>query len=199
MEAKDRREPIQPLSATAEHLERYVGPYSGDVYDTAQRTFPYIQTLQKTGVLINSEFKGMAFGFNNEGNPYVFINHDDSIVGKGLRNRIIKRFDLPPDLTTAPRGLFLPFILAHELGHAVQHDENFSTYFGDIDQIAYSPVDNYDAYIQSDKEVNADYIAAVIMANSKLGQSVNLLPPSEPYVAWRQWGDRKKLSLDDLD
>lgn len=198
MESIGKREPVQRLSAAAEHLERYVGPYCGDVYDTAQRVFPDMSILRRTGVLINSKFKGMAFGFSDAGDPYVFIDHDDSIVGRGLRNRIIKRFDLPADLIKAPRSLFLPFVLAHELGHAVQHDGNFSTYFGEIDHTEYSPTVDYDAYVQSDKETNADYIAAVIVSRSRLGQEAGMLPPYQPAHQWREWAQARQLSLLDL-
>lgn len=56
--------------------------------------------------------------------------------------------------------------------------------------------EQYQAYVQSDREANADYIAACILAASQLGEAVVYRPPIEDAAQWRQWVAANPVILD---
>ena len=91
--------------------------------------------------------------------------------------------------------------ICHELGHIIQLDYREMRAFGEIDNtIVPLPMDyipeQYQAYVQSDREANADYIAACILAASQLGEAVGYRPPIEDAAQWRQWVAANPVILD---
>ena len=89
----------------------------------------------------------------------------------------------------------------YELGHVIQLDDKVMRAFGEIDNTIVSlPMDytpeQYQAYVQSDREANADYIAACILAASQLGEAVGYQPPIEDAAQWRQWVAANPVILD---
>ena len=73
--------------------------------------------------------------------------------------------------------------------------------FGEIDNtIVPLPVDynreQYQEYVRSDHEASADYIAACILAASRLGEAMGYRPPIEDVAQWRQWVAANPVVLD---
>lgn len=79
---------------------------------------------------------------------------------------------------------------AHELGHVIQSDVTTSSMFGTLDSKTRIPEDDYLAYVRSDKERNADYIAASVIGSTNFGLSLGIEPPKESPDQWREWADK---------
>lgn len=178
---------------TADILDKHLGPFCGSIYLTALGLFPTFNTIREAPVHLSSVSDVMAGGVNPSGQVSIHIGLREKAVTPALRSRIVKRFGLPPHLTEAPARLFLPFVLAHEIGHVIQADSEFESYFGHIDSATYVPEESYDAYINSDRELNADYIAALIVGNSELGAETGYDPPTQALEEWRDWGDLNRI------
>ncbi len=177
----------------AEVLDTYLGPFTGDVLVQSVRLFPDFSLLRNTNLYIKPDFDMIVGGINSDGEPSVHIGLNNTAISSGVRARIMKRFELPSELDEAPKGLFVPFILAHELGHVMQADSSFVSNFGYMDDTVYSPEDDYAQYVESDHEVNADYIASYVVSHTDLGRQLLHLLPSYPPSMWREWGSAHRV------
>lgn len=172
----------------AESLDQHVGPYYGDILLTADKFFHQFQLLQQTTVIADSDSNYISGGLGGE-------NHDQPMVHLGtkgplsqaVRDRLKNRLNLPADADDAPDEIFMRFIFAHELGHVIQSDPMFETYFGQIDMNTYAPEAGYSQYVNSDKEANADFIAAVLIGASDLGRELEIKEPGITPDKWRDW------------
>lgn len=130
-------------------LNKYLGVFCGDVYATALEMFSEFSLLERTGIYINPDLSIIVGGINEDGEPSIHIGAKDKVITAGLKRRIIRRFGLPPGLLEiAPQGLFLPFVLAHEIAHVMQEDPQFPAKFGEIDRTVYKPEEDYSKYVE---------------------------------------------------
>lgn len=177
----------------ADELDAKVGLYMGDTLLTAFKLFSNFELVQSVRIEFRKDLDVFVGGVDSLAEPVVALGLNNSLVTDGLRSRIIKRFGLPTKLFDAPASLFRPFIFAHELGHVAQADPKFRELFGEIDKTVYDPSDNYAAYVESDKEANADYIGSMIVAASQLGLAARYSPPKQDPPQWRDWAREHRV------
>ena len=167
-------------------LGEYVSPLIADMYQTALNLFP-ARTLEEMRVVIkedSGDFRGGEGEQDGEKVPMIVIGMQESLENERTGRRVV--------------GLVA---FCHELGHVIQLDDKVMRAFGEIDNtivplpMDYTP-EQYQAYAQSDREANADYIAACILAASQLGEAVGYRPPIEDAAQWRQWVAANPVILD---
>ncbi len=171
----------------AEAVDYYVGRWCGDIYLTALDLFSRVKLLRETPIYLRDDLDIISGGLNRDGDPGIWIGLQERTLTSSMKSRVIERFDLSNDYFIAPNYNFMPFIFAHELGHVIQADRSFERIFGAINNELLIPETNYAAYVNSDVELNADYIAAVIVGNSEYGIEAGFMPPAEEPLRWREW------------
>lgn len=186
---------ISPLDHIADTLDREVGPYYGDILKAAEKFFHQFENLRNMQVIFDPTSPDMVGGLGGE-------NYDIPMVHMGtagdlhprIRSRLIARLDLPSDANSASDEIFRRLIFAHEVGHVIQSDPMFETYFGEIDGSTYDPSAGYSQYVNSDQEMNADFIAHVIVGASELGRELEITEPGIPLSDWRNWAATRYIS-----
>ncbi len=177
----------------ADLLDGQISLYAGSVFLTALDIYSQFELLQSTRIILLNDFDRFVGGVNKDGQPVIVLANNHEIVTPGLKSRILKRFVLPSNLKNAPTGFFKLFIFAHELGHVVQADPQFQSVFGEIDNNVYSPEEDYVRYVESDHEVNANYIAATIIAESVVGKTARYNRPDKPPMQWKDWANEHRV------
>ena len=187
-------------------LGEYVSPLIADMYQTALNLFP-ARTLEEMRVVIkedSGDFRGGEGEQDGEKVPMIVIGMQETLASPNLIARMSSRLGVPRErLEDAEIGRQIVGLIAfcHELGHVIQLDDRVMRAFGEIDNtivplpMDYTP-EQYQAYVQSDREANADYIAACILAASQLGEAVGYRPPIEDAAQWRQWVAANPVILD---
>lgn len=187
-------------------LGEYVSPLIADMYQTALNLFP-ARTLEEMRVVIkedSGDFRGGEGEQDGEKVPMIVIGMQETLASPNLIARMSSRLGIPREFLENERtGRRVVGLVAfcHELGHIIQLDDRAMRAFGEIDNtIVPLPMDytseQYQAYVQSDREANADYIAACILAASQLGEAVVYRPPIEDAAQWRQWVAANPVILD---
>ena len=190
----------------AKALGEYVSPLIADMYQTALNLFP-ARTLEEMRVIIkedSGDFRGGEGEQDGEKVPMIVIGMQETLASPNLIARMSSRLGIPREYLENERtGRRVVGLVAfcHELGHIIQLDDKVMRAFGEIDNtIVPLPMDyipeQYQAYIQSDREANADYIAACILAASQLGEDVDYRPPIKDAAQWRQWVAANPVILD---
>lgn len=190
----------------AKVLREYVSPLIADMYQTALNLFP-ARTLEEMRVVIkedSGDFRGGEGEQDGEKVPMIVIGMQETLASPNLIARMSSRLGIPREYLENERtGRRVVGLVAfcHELGHIIQLDDKVMRAFGEIDNtIVPLPMDyipeQYQAYIQSDREANADYIAACILAASQLGEDVDYRPPIKDAAQWRQWVAANPVILD---
>ena len=198
-----RREKRETMT---EALKEYVNPLIADMYQTALNLFP-ARTLEEMRVVIkedSGDFRGGEGEQDGEKVPMIVIGMQETLASPNLIARMSSRLGIPREYLENERtGRRVVGLVAfcHELGHIIQLDDKVMRAFGEIDNTIVSlPMDytpgQYQAYVQSDREANADYIAACILAASQLGEAVGYRPPIEDAAQWRQWVAANPVILD---
>jgi hypothetical protein len=187
-ESIPQTEYVQKVQETSEALEFYVAPFCGDVFKSAVDKFPTFEILLSVPVYLDPESAFVSGGLNANGDIGIWIGQAEGLITTSMKSRINERFKLPYDVLDQPDILFMPIILAHELGHVIQADPQFEGIFGKIDTNFVSPEADYEGYVQSDLELNADYIAALIVGDTSFGSFVGIESPRDPPQSWREWG-----------
>jgi hypothetical protein len=187
----DRTVNLELITPTAVGLEQ-AGVFYGDIFFTCARIFPTLLLLEQTRFEFVRKSKVIVGGLDSAGNPVVHMGQGETVEG-GARQRLVRRLGLPIEPIASYNGIFKRIIFGHELGHVLQADEDFVNVFGEIDQTTYSPEDDYSKYVNSDKEVNADYISAKLFGHSALGSQLGYQPPDETPKQWRQWAASRQL------
>lgn len=108
-----------------------------------------------------------------------------------MRSRANERFDLSKEQQI--NTVYMPFVFAHKFGHAVQRDPEFHVYFGNLKDDYVEPEQDCESYVNSQAELNAEYIAAVILGNSELGMLIDYMPPKEPPTAWQDCAEQHPI------
>ena len=187
-------------------LGEYVSPLIADMYQTALNLFP-ARTLEEMRVVIkedSGDFRGGEGEQDGEKVPMIVIGVQETLASPNLIARMSSRLGIPREsLENERTGRRVVGLVAfcHELGHVIQLDDKVMRAFGEIDNtivplpMDYTP-EQYQAYAQSDREANADYIAACILAASQLGEAVGYRPPIEDAAQWRQWVAANPVILD---
>lgn len=187
-------------------LGEYVSPLIADMYQTALNLFP-ARTLEEMRVVIkedSGDFRGGEGEQDGEKVPMIVIGMQETLASPNLIARMSSRLGIPREsLENKRTGRRVVGLVAfcHELGHIIQLDDRVMRAFGEIDNtivplpMDYTP-EQYQAYVQSDREANADYIAACILAASQLGEAVGYRPPIEDAAQWRQWVAANPVILD---
>ena len=187
-------------------LGEYVSPLIADMYQTALNLFP-ARTLEEMRVVIkedSGDFRGGEGEQDGEKVPMIVIGMQETLASPNLIARMSSRLGIPRELLENERtGRRVVGLVAfcHELGHIIQLDDRVMRCFCEIDNtivplpMDYTP-EQYQAYVQSDREANADYIAACILAASQLGEAVGYRPPIEDAAQWRQWVAANPVILD---
>lgn len=187
-------------------LGEYVSPLIADMYQTALNLFP-ARTLEEMRVVIkedSGDFRGGEGEQDGEKVPMIVIGMQETLASPNLIARMSSRLGISREsLENERTGRRVVGLVAfcHELGHVIQLDDKVMRAFGEIDNTIVSlPMDytpeQYQAYVQSDREANADYIAACILAASQLGEAVGYRPPIEDAAQWRQWVAANPVILD---
>lgn len=189
-------------------LGEHVSPLIADMYQTALNLFP-ARTLEEMKVVIkedSGDFRGGEGEQDGEKVPMIVIGMQETLASPNLIARMSSRLGIPREsLENKRTGRRVVGLVAfcHELGHIIQLDDRVMRAFGEIDNtIVPLPMDytseQYQAYVQSDREANADYIAACILAASpsQLGEAVGYRPPIEDAAQWRQWVAANPVILD---
>jgi len=178
----------------ADIFDQYMGLFHGDVYRTALDCFPGFTLLRKAGVHIvfEPEEKYPFVATPDMDSPEILMNTASISLSDRMKSRLKERFELPQQVIDQGASFLTPIIFAHELGHLIQADPRFGQFFGGT--IGPHPsAEDYVGYITSDSEVNADYIAAAIMANSELGGHLGWELPTESPLDWRTWGEQHQV------
>ena len=187
-------------------LGEHVSPLIADMYQTALNLFP-ARTLEEMKVVIkedSGDFRGGEGEQDGEKVPMIVIGMQETLASPNLIARMSSRLGIPREsLENKRTGRRVVGLVAfcHELGHIIQLDDRVMRAFGEIDNtivplpMDYTP-EQYQAYVQSDREANADYIAACILAASQLGEAVGYRPPIEDAAQWRQWVAANPVILD---
>ena len=190
-----------------EKLGECINPLAGDIYETALNLFP-ARTLEEMQIVIDKnsgDFRGgESETWNGEKVPMIVIGTREMLSSPNLIARMSSRLGVPRErLEDAEIGRQIVGLIAfcHELGYVIQLDEKVMQVFGEIDNtIVPLPMDytseQYEKYVQSDHEANADYIAACILAASRLGEAMGYQPPIEDVAQWRQWVAANPVVLD---
>jgi len=170
-------------------LDASLGFCGSDIYFTGLSLYPDFKMLRTAFIYTKEDQDAVV---DDNGNLH-FGFREETLTAR-LKSRFIERFDLNRFCSQGSGITFAPFAFAHELGHVIQFDPNFNAYFGPIDQHLILPKDDYSLYVESDLELNADYIAAAIVGNSNFGRELGFVPPSEEPIRWRDWGLRHPVT-----
>lgn len=173
---------------TEEALDSCVAPYCGDIYYTSLDLFPGFSLLRTVLFRVQEDFRGITSAVFDNGEAGIWVSQHKNFVTDSMKTRVVERFHLPSSWLSAPDSALLPFMFAHELGHIAQAEPVFQKYFGPFYDEWVDSKKDYAGYVNSDEEVNADYLAAVIVGNSQFGRETNFMPPKEPPSEWREWG-----------
>lgn len=169
----------------AETLDYYLGQYCGDIYLTALDLFARQTYPREATIYLRDDLDYISGGSNPDGDIGVWVGTQPNTITNNMRSRVNERFKLRPEQQL--EEVYLPFILAHEIGHAVQRDPTFKAIFGTSGDDYVEPEDDYESYANSHDELNADYIAALIVGNSELGKALGFMPPTESPLDWQVW------------
>jgi len=175
---------------TAEGLNSF-GAHYGDILLASERLLPDLTIIRKTR-FVKNQSNILAGGLDGNGNPVVHLGLGGGLT-QGVRERIVSRHELSVHPQAKYDEIFQRIIFGHELGHVLQADDSFEAVFGAIDKTTYRPEAGYAAYINSDKEMNADFISAYLLGNTALGQSLEFSPPTHNPIEWREWAQTRRL------
>ena len=176
-------------------FEQYLSPLHADVYKATINCFPEFHFLRDMSVVLDRDSDILAGGTVN-GEPSLHIGLKEGVITPRMRSRVMERFQLRPDLLGMELELqdtiAKAITFGHELGHAIQEDPLFERFYGRLEGEHLNPHkgDDYVAYVNSDWEVNADFIAAEILGHTKLGEMLGFMPPTEGPSEWRAWGEQ---------
>ncbi len=179
------------LTETAKALEN-VGLFYGDILFTCARIFSSLKLIEDTRVEFDKKSDLIVGGLDSDGKPVVHLGLK-GLLTQQIRDRLVRRIELPVDPVSKYDDLFRRVIFGHELGHVLQADERYSEIFGQIDRTTYVPEEDYLRYVNSDKEANADYVAASILGNSALGTQLEYSPPVQTPEKWREWAETRRI------
>ncbi len=97
-------------------------------------------------------------------------------------SRVVK-FD-NPNLSKKNRlKLHQAYVFGHELAHYIQGSLGHELVYGALETHS-----GDEDYINSDEEINADYISVRALASTRSGKFYGLIHPSHPPCDWRKWG-----------
>ena len=213
----ESQSPPQPsaseiVSRKVEFLRTYDGKYSADIFEVASSLFPSFQ----------DRFRGVGFalgsnpGFSYKGRGDITESLieigplDEEAVSQYLPKRINKRYEIPEELVVNEQvgpTIVRYIAFAHELGHLVQdNNQEMLHFFGDTlpnkegndDKLDLQNVEEYLKYVNSPREMNADYIARCILANSELGNVLGIDLPEQEPKDWLDWAVEKSLQPSDF-
>ncbi|MGB4759612.1 MAG: hypothetical protein WBP26_06180 [Candidatus Saccharimonadales bacterium] len=183
------------VTKKADIFSRELGSFYGDMYATAVDIYPSFCLMGEISIRFTNDdaFDAFSAFVDPREGPGITMGRRLKGLGPRMESRLMERFQLPEVIIRLPEadrdGVLRPIVLAHELGHIAQADSSFLKYFGKIiDKVGVDPRTDYPTYVSSDAEVNADYIAATILANSKLGEVFGYEMPAQEPMAWREWG-----------
>jgi len=167
-------------------LHEHVGLYYDEIFLATAHVYPTVRIINNTTILMRPKSDLLVGGLDDEGRPVVHLGTKGPLT-QAVRDRIVRRMELPVPPLAKYDDLLMRIIFGHELGHVLQADPEFENLFGTIDRRTYIPEDNYLAYLYSDKEMNADYIAACLVSSTDLGQKLAIPAPKFPPLQWRNW------------
>jgi hypothetical protein len=94
---------------------------------------------------------------------------------------------LPAEALKLPRNVFAAWMFAHEIGHAAQRTRNFAEHFHYWGGPYIDPLMDYEAYVNSAPETNADFVAATIVSTTEFGRANGITSPDQGPTEWLQW------------
>jgi len=162
----------------------------GDILAAAADMFP-TRLLGDTCFIFDPDSDVMVGGMGKIGEsdvPTVYMGTKGGIPER-RRKLTCLRLDIPPEYDDSKYDeMFLRIAFAHELGHVIQSAPE--AFPGDgFDETSYDPKEDYLAYVQSDKELHADYMAAMLVG-STFGPELGIEKPIESPAEWRESADR---------
>lgn len=167
-------------------LTSHFGEHYGEIFTAAHEEFPSFNILSNTKIIRSEVNDYLSGGLDVNGEPTIYMGIRSPLPQR-VRERLVGRLALPIPATERFDPIFTPLAFAHEIGHVLQADENFSSVFGVMDHKVYIPEVDYHAYLHSEKETNADYIAACVIANTSIGRHMQMTHPDTPHQEWRTW------------
>jgi hypothetical protein len=170
-----------------------LGPLHRDVYLTAINCFPGFTFLRDMSLTINPDSNIISASIVGDNEPNIHIGTARKMVMPRGKSRLMERLQLDPELAEMPDDFFEPFIVAHEMGHIVQHDPLFRYFYGELSQEYPNSKEDYARHVECDQETNADFIMAEIMGNTELGIAAGFMPPVEGPSEWRAWAAQHRL------
>jgi hypothetical protein len=179
------------LESMAISLRENIGPFYDQVFLATRVVFPTLTIIERTSIQMSPSSDLLVGGISSDGIPMVHIGTKIPLT-QTVRERLVRRLELPTSPSPSGDPIFMRIVFAHELGHVLQADPLFEDIFGPIDQQTYIPEDDYLAYLCSDKEMNADYIAACLMSSTELGKSLEIPTPDQTPIDWREWASRHR-------
>jgi len=185
-----KHETSDTLSKAAASLSA-LGPYYGDILLASERIFPHLKIIRRTKIEKNNS-KIIAGGLDSNGEAVVHLGFGGD-VPQPVRDRLVSRLGLPIEPHQENDGILQRIIFGHELGHVLQADDSFEDTFGPIDKTTRIPELGYYSYVNSDRELNADFIAAQLVGNSALGQILRISPPAQAPSQWREWAETRRI------
>lgn len=198
------------IQSKLEIIRDYRGDSFASVFDTAVSIYPSFV----------SRFLGLAISFNNRpGFTYQgshkleesLISIGQPVVGDGVSpyiyERMALRFGVDEAITRHEKvgGYALSIIsFSHEIGHSLQDEpKEFKRFFNTepysdteiaVDVTTLADRDNYAAYVNKSDEVNADYIARTILANTAFGSELlGIELPEQDPLDWQTWADNHRF------
>jgi len=205
------------VAKKADIIDQYVDPHAGDIFRTAFSVYPsFSSRFGAIALQLNSEMPGFVYYGEPDGEAFISIGELDDSAREGavspfVFERLNRRFGIDRSVLTDKTNK--PYILrwcalAHELGHLIQDEPaQMQLFFGqeiDRDNIVHD-VRSFDdpaiylEYVNSPREVHADYVASTILANSVVGAIIGVSLPNQTTNEWGLWADDRLLTNYDLD
>lgn len=208
------------IRGTLEEIKKYFPGIEGEllleIYYKAVELFPNVLQLQPQNIRIDFSDSGHFEGTAST-NPEVA----NLALGNGtvmISKNIFKRLHLRLGFETLQKDIeeVKPFIrlfaLAHEVGHIIQGEENkesenvFIESFKDniertlshrIKNLTNYTDEEYNRYVQSDIETNADFIALYILGEWMPDAFLHAAPQNEGFDLkdWKKWGKKHQLEI----
>ena len=212
--SEQRLRPKQAIAGTVDALRYYKGEFAADIFATAASLYPsFANRLAGVHIAFVQEPGFVYQGRSDIAESIIKIGPASTEgVSPWLATRLQKRFGIAPELLQhAEIGASVLQAVgeAHELGHNLQDSNSqMQRFFGTIipdklegegDVVAdlHDP-EAYITYVNSASEVNADYIARTILANSEIGEILGITLPEQAPAQWAKWAQDHAVTQQDL-
>jgi hypothetical protein len=187
----------QAVKSKIKILDQYISKNFADIYETAVDLFPRYETLKTIGINISPDETVCHYLSNIN---TIFLPMNPGVLANVTVRRALSRLGIDQEITDENREIAQMlthlFAFSHELGHAVQYDTEFAQDFGELESKhhGFNPKtatqEELAQYRNAENEKNADYIAALLIAQSRFGTEFGFEFPAESPRDWREWDSK---------